>query len=184
MPALSPEQFDYMAARTNENPGGISMNLNTGREPKHGIMVAQAGHERTLSIPTTGRHLEPYATDKSGPLGQPGAHLGTWHPEDSPTAAADVSMRFPNSQRKSALREMVMNKEQAAYHVDSGDDIPNVMHPANANTEGMSHPQAKAHVAALRAAHDVFAEGYRKQQGRPPLTTRKSSRAWSFSPKG
>jgi hypothetical protein len=183
MPELRASQFQHVAERTNESPGGISLNLNTGKEPKSGIMVAQAGHERTLSIPTTAEHVASYAADKAGPLSEPGAHLGTWHPKGSTSAAADVSRRFPSSQRRSAMRETVMNKEKAAYDVSSGDDINNPLHPANADTSGMSHAQAKAHVAATRAAHDVFAEGYRKQQGRAPLSVRKSSRKWSFTPK-
>jgi hypothetical protein len=167
MPPLQPAQFAALATRANADPGGFSVNVNTGSEPKSGIMVAQAGSERRLVHPTTGGHLENYAHDYAEPLSAPGAHLGTWHPAGNPKIDTDVSQRFTNRQRPRAMREMVMNKQKAAYHVDSGDDINNAVHPANVSTAGLSHKQAKAHVAATRAAQSVFAEGYRAKAGRP-----------------
>jgi hypothetical protein len=163
MPPLQRAQFDALAERANANPGGFSINTKTGREPKSGIMVAQAGTERRLSHPTTGSHLDEYAKDYDEPLSATGGHLGTWHPKDGLKVDADVSTRFPQRRRRAAMKETVMNKQKAAYDINADDEIKNPVHPANASVEGLSHKQAKAHVAATRAAQTVFAEGYRRQ---------------------
>src|ERR1700679_2414078 len=102
MPPLQRGQFEKLAEEANANPGGFSVDVKTGRKPRSGIMVSQAGSERRLTHPTTGGHLEQYAGDYKEPLEAPGAKFGTWHPKDGPKVDADVSMRFPTRRRRSA----------------------------------------------------------------------------------
>lgn len=167
MPPLRRQQFERLAERANENPGGFSINVNTGHEPKTGYMVSLPGAERKMSIPTTPEEHQEYTEKFAEPLHEPGNYYGFWHPKDRPTGVADVSARFPNRQRRRALKEMVMNKQEAAYDVNTGDDVPNVVHPANANVEGLSPADAAYRRQTMDMIQEHFVRHYRAQENRP-----------------
>lgn len=185
---LSPRQFKGLAARLDQPGSGFSVNTTTGREPRTGYMVSQPGGNRKLTAPTTGTDIKRYEHDNKDELDEPGKFLGTWHSEDHPGVIdADISERFPDRSRRAAMKETVMNKEEAAFHLIpghewGGEDVKNVVHPANKPPDWMTPEQAKAHKAGLTAASGHLAAGYRKQEGRPSLKKETQARQARTAP--
>jgi hypothetical protein len=174
VPPLRREQFSALAERANAPSSGFSVKVKTGEEPTTGIMVSQPGSERKVSIPTTAEALEDYTKTFHGALHGPGAHFGFWHEDNGPEGDADVSRRFPEREHRRATEEMLMNKQRAMYHVSSGKDIYNSIHPGNAgkpgsgaHIAGLTPEGQRLHEHALGHAMDLYTEGLRKKMGKP-----------------
>lgn len=126
---LSSVQFGHLHRQLAQQ-GGFTINTRTGEQPTHGVMVADAAHERVVpSRGTTAGTIERYAHDKAAPLAQQGAHLGAWRNEGDGSDYFDVSHRVENGTAPLAVHAaMIKHDQQAAYDIGAGTEIPNPYH--------------------------------------------------------
>lgn len=117
MPPLRREQFNELASRLKEPDGGFSVRVATGKEPKRGFMVSQAGTERAHAPAeaTTGAHLQSYASDHSSELGKPARYMGGWHDPYQHKADLDISRRYASHDRARAA--MWGANQDALFHL-------------------------------------------------------------------
>jgi hypothetical protein len=172
---LSDQQFGGLAKEIRPQgaeDGGFTINHQTGKRPKTGYAVALAGSEedRPLSR-TTGASIKSYATRHDSSLNDPGVHLGGWGPGKSePRHGRGIldNTRIVNK-KVPATREMVMENQDAAYHLRGKQTITNVYKEKPKTFKeptGFNRPQFERDVA----------DTYRARYGRPSLAQDEANR--------
>lgn len=120
MPELQGPQFHELAGRLAEPDGGFSVRPKTGKEPRTGFMVSQAGTERKYGPSTTvsGRQVQTYAGAQKTDLDKQGRHLGGWHNPETHDKDLDVSRHFVDHDR--ARSSMWSNNQDALFDLNRG----------------------------------------------------------------
>lgn len=129
---LSDAQFGGLAEEAKakgSDDGGFTINHETGHRPTKGFSVSLAGSER--AIPTysaTSGAIKGYAQRHHDSLRTKGTYLGAWTPARGNQGHGNTHLDNSRVRRskKSATNEMVMENQEAMYHLDEGKTIPNV----------------------------------------------------------
>lgn len=139
---LSKEQFKGMVAKLHDpEDGGFSVDINTGKSPEGGFMVARTGNEVSVDAASiTPSHLRDYAQNRQDELSKPSAYFGGWHDRDRGKIDLDVAQHIPDSSavaskygdnvahadaRTSALDLSVARNQRAAFDLTTFKDLPN-----------------------------------------------------------
>jgi ADP-ribose pyrophosphatase YjhB (NUDIX family) len=106
--------------------GGLSADPATGREPRHGFMVGQAGTSHVVPAvefySVRGpRLVRDYLEGHHVQLSHPKARLGTWHDRESGNVFLDVSRNHRDLEE--ATLDGKRNDQIAIWDLDSGEEI-------------------------------------------------------------
>lgn len=134
MPELRREQFEGLAGRLAKPDGGFSVRVPTGKEPKTGYMVSQAGTEKRHGAAETisGEHLEEYAGTHHTELHKASRHFGGWHDPKTHEKDLDISRRFTSHDRARAA--MWAGDQDALYDLNRGHSEHNFAKHGTAGT--------------------------------------------------
>lgn len=136
--AISRAQFPRLF-----DSGGFTVDVNTGKAPTSGFMVAHEGTEKSYgSSEITPSHLEEYATTHSSKLTQRGMYFGGWHDRENQRVDLDTSQNLPSGgavNRAGAQIAMIRHGQRSMYHVDTSNVVSNRYY-------GQSVPEAHADI--------------------------------------
>lgn len=151
MVALSDDQFGKIHSKL-AGEGGFTVNPHTGEDITSGISVAPRGNERQVPVgESTPASLQSYHAENaprfgSGPRapGAPrGVHdprnasLGGWRSEDTDFFDTPTVYRNTPSGQSGARKQMVLSGQEAAFHLDSFQELPNPFHAEGRRKFGM-----------------------------------------------
>ena len=168
---LSRAQFEKIARNAQPSSGGDdggdTVDVDTERRPRSGYAVSLSGAEH--QVPRDAYltdAIEGYAGSHHSTLSQPGVYLGVWSPASETRTVLDHTRLMKSRAR--ALREMVMENQEAVYHLDSGQTVPNVLHQTG--------PWDQLNDDERGALHRDIANLWREHYGRPPLEADEAER--------